>query len=298
MNLALCILFSLFFVLSYNVVSAPIGWYDKKRIASNIFSYSVSENYVRGSRLLYAATAHLKKPWRKNQPNQMILKLNSFDGNSVTTSNITVLGLEPSPTRFPIHLSIASYKNKILVGWQETRLGKKLGTRIRLIYSPNGHNNFSKVYDLDESRGGYTSILPRIITDESGKFHIFYHKEAEGEKKFTMFHASGDGKSFSSVNEVVDDIKDIGQGAFFPSVIIKNKEIDIFYQNRLTRLLKDEIFHVRSGNNGRSFSSPKRITNNDYNDFSPFCRECGRQNRGGLAGALQRYLVDLPLRRR
>ena len=251
-------------------MSAPIGWYDKKRIASNIFSYAVSKNYVRGSGSLYVATAHLRRPWRRNQPTQINLKLSSFDGNSVTTSNITGFELAPARTQFPIHLSIASYQNKILVGWQETKLGKRVGTRIRLIYSPNGHNNFSQVYDLDESRGKYTTILPRIITDELGKFHIFYQKEASGEKKFTMFHASGDGKSFSSVKEVVDDIEDIGRGAFFPSVIIKNNEIDIFYQNRLTNSLKDEIFHVRSGNNGRSFSSPNRITSNDYNDFSPF----------------------------
>ncbi len=235
----------------------------------NILSYSVPISNANSKKGFYIATSHLKKPWRRNQATTILLKLHYFNGLSRSTSNIAEVKLEPARVLFPINLSLAFYRNKILVAWQETSLDKKPGSRIKFIYSGNGPKNFSKVRELNDSANQKTAILPIVLADQNGKFHIFYQKETNN-AQFTMFHSSGNGGNFSHITEVVDDIEDIGRGAFFPSIVMYNNEVNIFYQNKPKQPLKDEIFHVQSSNNGRSFGSPNRLTNNVHSDFSPF----------------------------
>ncbi len=259
----------LIILFSYQTFSNPLGWYQKKKVAKNVLDYAVTENNLSSKSTLYIITAHLKHKWQKDKATTIILKLHSFNGLSITSTKVTRIKLEPSKILFPINLSIGSYQNKILIVWQETNLGAQIGSRIKLLYSPNGRKNFLAIRELDDSKGSKTAILPRVIIDQRGKFHLFYQKETNS-KKFTMFHSSGDGNSFSNITEVVDGIKDIGHGVFFPSVVMHNNQIEVFYQNRPINLDKDEIFYIRSTNNGQSFSTPTRLTNNMHNDFSPF----------------------------
>ena len=253
------------FIFSLGIWASPIGWYNKLKINDKVIGYSVCTNPLGD---MHIVTSHLRSVWGKNKHTQILLKLHRFNGSRVKSSDITETTLWAAKKLFPMHISIATFKKNILVVWQETSRGKEARTRIKYIFSEKGPNGFGAVKELDDSVDELTTILPKLEVDQRGDFHLFYQKETS-KNVFTMFHSKWGGSDFDSPTVIVEDIEDIGHGAFFPSAAFNNNNIDIIYQNRIGDVRKDEIFHVQSFDRGDSFSSPKRVTDNDHNDFSP-----------------------------
>ena len=256
------------FIFSNNIFSDPLGWYPKNIIdTSGIIGYSFSTGDIDNQKSIFITTAHLKTKWKENTANQILLKIHSFNGSKLFTREIKTIHVKPAEVLFPVHPSIGSFNNEVLIAWQETDL-KTATTQIKYIYSSNNGATFTeeKVLDVDTQR--YTTVLPLIKVDFKGRFHLFYQRETK-KTKFTLERAIIEKGKVDTIDAIITNTGYIGYGTFFPSIILNNNIVDFIYQNRAGSNKKDDIFRLISSNTGNSYSSPIQITNSSEHDFSP-----------------------------
>ncbi|MDH5717611.1 MAG: hypothetical protein OEZ22_08220 [Spirochaetia bacterium] len=258
----------LLIICNLHIYAKPVGWYDSIDISNKTQDYSVYKNgSFKNQSGIYIVTEHLLSAFKENQITNLEIKLHVFNGTKSKSFSVQKVKLEPASVLFPLHPTTAVFKNKIAVAWQETDF-EKGGTVIKYIFSDSEEVNFKKVEILN-STNNKTTILPYLTADENGNFHLFYQEETVT-NHFTLMHAVESNGKFIELKPIISDVKQIGRGIFFPSVVMEEDEIHLLYQNRLQKTFKDEIFHVYSTDLGESYENPIRLTNNDYNDFSPF----------------------------
>lgn len=255
-----------FFLLINQGLLGVVGWLGPKTVTRGILDHDIYQG-VSGDQKLYLVTTKLVGQFRKNQKTKIAIYARTLSKSGLNKRKVATVVLAKSPTLFPLNPTIAGYKNEILVAWQETNLATG-GTLIRYAFSSSGIDSFQAAQILPGTESSGIALLPQVKADQSGKFHIFFQKE-QSESRFTLQHSIGVNGTFAEPKSVVSDLKTIGRGVFFPSVLIAGNKVDIIYQNRLEQNWKDELFRAQSFNGGITFVKPEKLTNNSFNDFSP-----------------------------
>jgi len=255
-----------FFFLQQVILANPIGWGKKKYHTSKVHTASFFQDTTNQVGFVYFVTLHLKKKFNKNTKTEILLKIHQYNGNKTYSKDLIKIHLDKANLLFPLHPSIAVYRKKIYVFWQETSSANE-STLIKYMYSSNGIDNFNQPKIVNTNSN--IAVLPQIKIDSLGSFHLFYQIEQQN-GKFNLIHSIVKENNFLNKNRVIKDINLIGQGVFSPSIIFHQNKIYIFYQNRFKNNYRDEIYYIVSNNKGSSFSEAKRLTDNKTNDFSPF----------------------------
>jgi len=120
------------------------------------------------------------------------------------------------------------------------------------------------------------SCLPRIYIDDKTNIHLFFHKEDENKKVFSLYHiiSFDKGNTWSKTHKIVEKINIQTRGIFFPSIIFWGDYIMAVWQNRQGGIgdekLDDELYFSFSKDLGQTWAYPHRLTNNKFDDARPF----------------------------
>ncbi|HDP80719.1 MAG TPA: exo-alpha-sialidase, partial [Spirochaetes bacterium] len=111
-------------------------------------------------------------------------------------------------------------------------------------------------------------MLPQALYDDRNRLHLFFHGHREG--AFNLFHCrSDDEKTFGKPYPLVN----MGnlRGAFFPAIYSSGSDMYLVWQGKgdLQGVLSDDLYAMVSGNYGKSWSNPRRITVSRANDAAP-----------------------------
>lgn len=242
------------FSIDYNVQ----GWSLPKRIDSNVLSYSV---YAGSGSLARSGLASEKKIG-----NNHTISFYLFGNNGIISSKILKSYKDDSEQPGVAYPTVAIYGNKAMVAWQNI---KGADTHIEYVYIAidSGKILSSKVRQL-ETNG--TALLPILNVDGLGNFLLVFQEKSQGENFSLSLSRSNKEGIFEAGTPVVTDLSSVGRGIFFPSVLQHNGKIEIFFQKRYRDTLKDNIYRIEASVSNFSFSDRFAITENQYNDFSPY----------------------------
>ena len=210
----------LLLLLGLGTKSYSIGWYPARTIDRGVNSFAVFKPGTNSSNI-YIVTESLAGAFRKNQPNQAIIKIFQISGSAIRSSTVARVTLDASPTPFPLHPRVAAFSSQVLVTWQETSY-ERGGTAIKYAYSPSGINSFSAPQNLPGTEPGKTSILPVVSVDDKGKFQVYFQQEQDV-ARFTLMQSIGERGVFAEPRAIVKGIQFIGRGVFFPTVVFRNQ---------------------------------------------------------------------------
>ncbi|TAL37121.1 MAG: hypothetical protein EPN93_06775 [Spirochaetes bacterium] len=111
-------------------------------------------------------------------------------------------------------------------------------------------------------------FLPQALYDDRGTLHVFYH----GFRKnvFNLFHSVNTKDILFEEPEVLAS-SSVLRGAFFPAITTAGSYIFLVWQGKEERfqVLSDDLYFMKSGNYGSSWSSFTKITRSNANDASP-----------------------------
>lgn len=257
------LLITYFFIMTSFAYSVT-GWHKKDFIDSGVHDYKVERDKKTGK--VYVITQKLSAPFRENAPSKVLLNIVYYENGRRQSVTAHTINLKPAPALFPVNADIGVLGNRVLLTWQITDYNSG-ATLIQYKYSSNGVKGLTdpqnSVKNLNFSG---VLVLPQIETDYSGNFYLFFQKE-RSVSQFTFYRARFSNGSFKDYDLLVKEMNFIGRGAFFPSVSVSGSKMHIFYQSRDRKSLKDDIFYFTV--QGKDKSSVKKLTSNDFHDFSP-----------------------------
>ncbi|HRP70227.1 MAG TPA: hypothetical protein PLY93_11895, partial [Turneriella sp.] len=256
--------------------AAPIGWGDAILVEPRAEEYSVCCHEGEGQ--LYAVVSRLKSRFVADQPTLVDIVLNYTQNGRFVSRVVSTVMLAPSGELFPLHPSVSALGNEILIAWQETSTatcaannaedscawGSAAG--IYYVYSSSGPEGFGGKQALPATVGKLNAILPMAKMTAQGRHLIFYQEPTSG-TRFMLSAATGGRGVFSGITPVAQISAGV-RGALFPSALRRGNRIDIVYQNRAAATLIDDIFRGFSIDNGVTWSSNLRITENGQQNFS------------------------------
>jgi hypothetical protein len=252
----------IFFASITPVYENPVGWYDPQLVVKNLQEYNVAIDDVDN---LYMVYSRLLNTFKKDQPQSFSVELKVFNKAS-STVNLHTFNLPPLEVLFSVSPVVAAGKKTIMVVWQQPSLNGQ-GMELKYVIVNKTTLETSKVRDIDVK--DYNIFQPGIFVDSKDNFHLFFQKNLPKSGATSLAHSIFKDGSFRDVDLIIKNVKSVGRGIFFPSILFKNGDIHIVYQSRLIDSFTDELYYIKSTNFGASFSSPVRITENNYNDFSP-----------------------------
>ncbi len=111
-------------------------------------------------------------------------------------------------------------------------------------------------------------MLPQILYDDRNVMHLFYHGHSKN--VFNLYHAvSADEKTFDAPRALagMEELR----GAFFPAVSVSRSDIYVVWQGKgeMRGVLSDDLYYMHSGNYGKSWGTPEKITRSAANDAAP-----------------------------
>ncbi len=111
-------------------------------------------------------------------------------------------------------------------------------------------------------------FLPQALYDDRGTLHVFYHGFQRN--VFNLFHSVNTTGILFEKPEVLASSSSL-RGAFFPAITTEGGYIFLVWQGKEERfqVLSDDLYFMKSGNYGRSWSSFQKITRSNANDASP-----------------------------
>lgn len=242
----------------------PIGWYPVQPIAQNILEYRTAQD---ASGQFYVVYPRLLGPFQINKKQKFSIELKDISANPLNAKTLKLyeLDLPPSDVLFMTSPSVAVSTDKVMVVWQEPSAN---GTGMDFKYCLIDKNTFSIDKVAEIKLKNYDVFQPVIYTDYKNNFHLFFQQKLPGQN-LSLAHSLYSNSSFLPPEFLIRNIKSLGRGAFFPSILFLGSKMDIVYQSRQSETLTDELFYIESKNQGKSFSTPLQITKNNYNDFSP-----------------------------
>ncbi len=251
-------------LLSTKTLLAVPGWYSPVQFSEKTEEYAVHEGGYNGA--IYAVSVVLPSKFSVDRDTVCDIYVHSFNGFSVKTVKATTVVLSKSLFLFSLNPTIAASDNRVLLVWQQPSKDGR-GTDMKYISASISDFVFSQPQTVQENE--YDGSLPKLKVSGDGIFHLFYQKRVES-NRFSLMHARFTSGKFSGFHPIIGDMAFIGRGAFFPSIVLDDSEIYVLYQSRQEQTLRDELYYVQSTNAGKSFGKLARITENDFNDFSPY----------------------------
>ena len=109
-------------------------------------------------------------------------------------------------------------------------------------------------------------MLPRVFYDNRNHVHVFFHGFSGG--VINLYHSvSRDEKKFRNTGTLMKLTPDM-KGAFFPAIQLYRDNIYVVWQGK-GRSYTDDLYFMKSGNYGESWSGIKKITTSKANDAAP-----------------------------
>ncbi|MFH0975192.1 MAG: exo-alpha-sialidase [Spirochaetota bacterium] len=252
---------SLFFILlfqSSNVSTLPVGW-DK---TYPVVPYDI---YVKNFRLTQKGNIiAVVYEGEKNKAAGIYVSL-SFDNGMNFLQPVKIAPIdsrtEPNPD-----ISVSA-NGHIAAVWQ---ILTEQDPNSRIYYSTSADTGATWSAPTRVQSKTQMELMPKVLYDDKNRLHIFYN--AYMEKGFSLFHIiSEDEKKFDDPDSLVN-ISEGLRGAFFPAIESSNGYIYIVWQEKEKRLeaLTDDLYFIRSANNGNSWTSKKLITKDKAKDSAPF----------------------------
>ncbi len=163
-------------------------------------------------------------------------------------------------------LSCGTFQNSILIVMNDVK------TRLHILRSDDAGKTWTTARILPDKE---SIFVPTLVIDTAGTAHLFSHMEYNG--KFTLYltQSIDQGKTWSPPRPILQNIENRdakNRGDFFPSVVCRNDSIYLALQNRSgggEEIINDELFLLHSPDRGRTWSLPKRLTVNRFDDIRP-----------------------------
>lgn len=189
----------------------------------------------------------------------------SFNAGKSFTEPIRIAEVESAIDTNP--WVAVSGDGELTVMWQNLA-ADGTATRIFWTRSTDYGNTWSEPVEL---MAGYDmEILPRIFYDDKNRLHLFFHAYYKG--AFNLFHTILDDSGKLRNPDLLIRLTENMKGAFFPSIHHTGSSFYMAWQGKLEQAkgLSDDIFFMKSGNYGRSWSRPRVITESVSNDSNPW----------------------------
>ncbi len=238
------------------VSTLPVGW--EKDILISPAGMDAKNVHVASRGNLVAMTYEAAD----KEQNRIYIAL-SFDGGATFLDPVAIGNVDRTIDHLP--RVAVSPQGHIAVVWQSL-MPEDSNSRVFFVTSPDMGATWSAPVRLNLGTG--TELLPQALYDDMNRLHLFFHGHLEG--IFNLFHCrSDDEKTFSRPYSMVS----IGnlRGAFFPAIHTSGGNIYVIWQGKgeLLGVLSDDLFFITSGNYGKSWSNPRRITSSRQNDAAP-----------------------------
>ncbi len=252
---------SFFIVLAFqnnNVSTYPVGW-DK--------SYPITpyDLYIKNIRLAQKGNIiAVVYEAERNKASGIYVSL-SFDKGIKFFQPVKIASISPGTDRNP-DISV-SPDGHIAVVWQEL---SEEDPNSRLYYSISGDMGATWTEPALFKSRTEMELLPKALYDDRGRLHIFYN--AYKEKGFNLFHiVSEDEKNFSEPKSIAE-ISEGLRGAFFPAIHESGSYIYLVWQGKekTAEALSDDLYFIKSGDFGRTWTQKRLITKSRSKDSSPF----------------------------
>ena len=256
-------------IFAASLYANPVGWYDPQLVITNLQDYNITSDE---SDNLYMVYSRLLNEYKKDKPQNFSVELKTFD-NAQKEVKLHTFTLPPLEFIFSVNPVIAVGKKLIMVVWQQPSINGP-GMVLKYVTVNKITNEISAVHDIDVK--DYNIFQPAVFADLKDNFHLFFQKNLPKAGAISLAHSIYKDGFFRQVDFIISNVKTVGRGAFFPSILFKNGDIHIVYQSRLVDSLTDELYYIKSTNSGITFSQPVRITENTYNDFSPALYSIGK----------------------
>lgn len=255
-------------LISYSQISIsdPVGF--ESELSLSPANISVDEFYVNSQHPDYLLVIFTEK---KPGPLKNIWLMYSQKKFISFSRPILIANIKSEISAYP---TIAANRKYLLAMWQqETTSGNTrihyTSAKIENLSNEPGKINFSKQRYLEQG-----SFLGMAFLGYENYLQIVYHKKSGN--KISLFH-----QRFRDV----DDIRLTGlllsspsgsntRGNFFPSARRINGSIYLAWQIRVREsrenIFNDEIYLLQSADNGSTWRSLERVTDNVYPDFTPY----------------------------
>jgi hypothetical protein len=145
----------------------------------------------------------------------------------------------------------------ISVAWQN--LDEKTSAS-KIYYSLSTDFGATWTEPVKPNTGFEMEVIPRLYYDSRNALHLFFQAFKGGE--FNIYHTvSADGLKFEKPKPLIE-LKSKLKGAFFPAIYFNDNVIGIVWQGKADNF-NDDLFFIKSGNYGRSWSDSVKITNSN-----------------------------------
>lgn len=177
----------------------------------------------------------------------------------------------------PIFPTIAASSSTAVALWQEETTNGFMRIHYMTIkIDPQNDKkiNLSDPKALEHSAPGATdSFLGLVSASRNNNYNVFFHKKSD--RTIILYHLSLNAMNGQKgVPAPLPQVQGLNsRGNFFPSILRFGNTMYVAWQTKALEkkkdLLNDEIFFLRSSNNGRTWSRPLRLTSNEHADFTP-----------------------------
>lgn len=238
----------------------PFGWEDPSQISPRGMVVHSPAAATRAGRLVFTFET------REGDRNRLWINANGGGYRRTLTGGRAILetGGETSLTPSPAWNQKGNQLSIVYIDYLENHFV------LREVVSTDGGLTFTKPRTIVKS-GNRVLAMPQLFF--SGDRFVLFYLEGAGDSRFGIrFTSRKDGEDDWRPPRSVGGLTS-GQGVlghFFPAISVRGGRLDIVFQKKSRRFNgTDELFHFYSTNNGSSFSSPRRVTSNDFNDFAP-----------------------------
>jgi hypothetical protein len=248
--------------LTVNLVTSPVGWEQSVTVSPAGITVKSHQVVSRGSLVMVLYEGG------RGKENGVFVQVSRNSGERFGGSAALAVSTQSDAFKIPKSPNGAiSRDGRCVAVWQEY---EDSSSRFILKYTQSA--DFGDSWDAPKTinPGTDLALIPKILFDGDNRLHLFFH--SFNADSFNLFHSvMNDDGSFSAA-EPIARLPGEMRGAFFPSFAVSGNYIFAVWQGKelVQNRLTDDIYFMRSSNNGRSFSSPDRITESEASDASPY----------------------------
>ena len=238
-------------------ISAPLGWNGQKLV--------VKKDTVIDKKIFSRGKIVLIVYETKNDNVYSIYNSVSLDNGENFLNTVEIQKTEKKQNYLYNPHAAVSSTGIIYIMWQE--MGQDSKMVLMFSISADYGATWSKPDTVKVN--SVNNMVPYSFYDYKDNLHIFFH--SSDNEVFKLIHAiSSNGHKFDEASDVTSFNGDI-RGSFSPSIVFSKNNIFIAYQAKSmsNNILTDDIYFIKSADNGINWSKLVRITESTSNDVSP-----------------------------